>query len=226
MKWKITLMFRMGRYSYAKCFAQRAFLKCKLSEHCASLPGAVFHFLPRFTVGLMPSRGVPGSVTGIGHSSLILFPQRDKRVQRSGLVWSPVCFWLLRVFLTNVIILRCMYFERPANEGQFGLATGSRDLTGSCGSPLHQRGPATEERVSVSDGFTPLTELWSKQRRGETSPAVRSKRRRLSCAAQLCSAFPVLRKEGLSKQELLTLACSSSPGPGRVAWLWLRARLR
>lgn len=100
----------------------------------------------------------------------------------------------------NVIILRRMYYERPANEGQFGLATGSRELTGSWGSPLRQRGPATEEHASVSDGFTPLIELRSKQRRGETSPTVGSKRQAeavLRSTASLC--LPCSQKRGLEQ---------------------------
>lgn len=60
--------------------------------------------------------------------------------------------------------------------------------------------------------------------RGDSSPTLRSDRWRLSCAAQLCSAFPVCRKEGLSKQRFLTPACWSSLEPGRVTWLWLKVR--
>jgi len=122
----------------------------------------------------------------------------------------------------------CVLGKVSLQRAVSGLVTGSRKLTISCSSPLYQHGPFTEEHASVSESFAPLIGLWSKQRRGESSPTVRSERRRLSCAAQLCSAFPfpVLRKEGLSKQELLSLACSSSLGPGGVTWLWLRGRLR
>lgn len=46
-------------------------------------------------LGSCPSRGMPGSVTGICHSSLFLFSCLQ-RVQWSVLVWWPVCFWLVR----------------------------------------------------------------------------------------------------------------------------------
>lgn len=214
-------MFRMGCYSYAKCFAQRASLRFRLNEHYASLQGAVFCFLLRFPAGLMPmasapSRGVAGTMAGSCHSPLFLLPI-PKCVECFGDFLLLACASFLNEYNFTV-----MYMLGKANKEQFGLGTGSQKLPSFCSSPLYQHEPGTEEHVFLSQ--VALLCSWGC---GASSWGVRAH----SQSGLTDGGYPVQHRFALPSlfPEKRAWASKDSSAPllaetGTVTWLWLKVR--
>lgn len=118
--------------------------------------------------------------------------------QWSVLTWWSLYFWIVRLFF--VCFNECNYIPVCVRRSKLMKSSlGWWMVQGTC--QLHQHGPVTVDGACFI-WFASLIGVWSKKQQGESLPAVRSERRRLFWAAQLCFAFLVLRKEGLEQAKI------------------------